>query len=98
MSYLDSIEARGNEWLEALAPATVPRVCPYGNRARFVSNCYCVLYRKFVLWDKSAPIGAEVSHERVAEIEHNAARNECPCNVRAPDRATIRFLQHFLER
>ena len=98
MPDLDSIEPSRHEWLETLSASTVRRVRPDGYSARIVRNRDRILDREPVFGHERAPVVAEVSHERLAEVGYKSARNQRPRDVWPADCAAIRLLKDFVER
>lgn len=97
MSDLDSIESSGDEWLEAFPAPTISRMRPNRESACFVGNGDRIFDGKPVLGNESAAVAAKVCHERVAEIVHNPARNQCARNVRTAHSSAVRLQQNFVQ-
>src|SRR6202022_2735139 len=97
MPDLNSVEPGGHERLETLAASTLGRMRPDCKGARFVRDPNRVLDREPVLGYERATVVAEVSHERVAEICYDSARNQRARDVWPADRAAIRLLEYFVK-
>ena len=98
MPDLDAVESRSNKRLQSFAAPSFGRVSPNRESTRFVRDLDCVFDRKSVLRDERAAVAAKISHERVLEIVHHAAGNECARDVRPAHCSPVRLHQDIVER
>ncbi len=97
MPDFDAVETGGDQWLEALAPASVTWVSPDRNRTRLVGDRDGVLNGKLVLRHERAPLGAKVAGECVAKITYDTTGDHRSGNVRSANRTAIRLHKNLIE-
>ena len=98
MPDLDAVESRSNKRLQSFAASSLRRVSPNSQCAGIVSHRDSVFDREFILGDERAAVAAKISHERVLEIVHHAAGNECARDVRPAHCSPVRLHQNIVER
>ena len=98
MSYFETIQSRGDQRLDPVAPASFTGMRPNGQCSRFVRDCNRIFDRKALPCDKRTRSSAQISHECIAKVVHYAARDQCTSDVRTADRPAIGLLKNFVQR
>jgi len=98
VSYFETIQSSRDQRLDPVAPPSFAGMRPNGQCSRFVRDCNRIFDRKALPCDKRTRSSAQISHECIAKVVHDTARDQRTRDVRTANRPAIGLPKNFVQR